>query len=249
MAPPPPVKKGNPGSELMVQVETSDGTWQSLDSLPSRGNAEDALWLIDPGSGRTAGQEFRVRLRWTMGFRADQIAYYRASKDSLSIAIRGPIAANHSSRGDVVSEVAAADGHAVILAPGETLELAFPASANPAPPAGWIRSFVLKSTGRYDAIDAAIPADAVLSQNYPNPFNAGTNISFVLKQREQATLAIYNVLGQRIVTLMEGDLEPGTHTYSWEGRDANGEASPSGVYLYRLTRADGQETRKMTLLR
>ncbi|MBI3872955.1 MAG: hypothetical protein HY304_07780, partial [candidate division Zixibacteria bacterium] len=195
MAPPPPVKKGNPGSELMVQVETSDGVWQGLENLPLRGSAEDALWLIDPGNGRTIGQEFRIRLRWTMGFHADQIAYYRASKDSLSIAAHGPTAASHTSQGDVVAVVAAADGQAVVLAPGETLDLAFPASVSPALPAGWVRSFVLKSTGRYDAIDAAVTAGALLSQNYPNPFNAGTNISFTLKLPETVNLAIYNVLG------------------------------------------------------
>ena len=83
----------------------------------------------------------------------------------------------------------------------------------------------------------------------PPAFNAGTVIAFTLRQRETVRLEVYNVLGQRLVTLMDGTLEAGVHTAAWDGRNEHGDDVPTGVYLYRLTHGAGQETRKMTLLR
>lgn len=70
--------------------------------------------------------------------------------------------------------------------------------------------------------DASLPVSYGLSQNYPNPFNPGTEISFSLPEQATVTLEIFNVLGQRVRTLVDGNLEAGVHVVTWDGRDTDG---------------------------
>jgi hypothetical protein len=89
-----------------------------------------------------------------------------------------------------------------------------------------------------------LPLTFELHQNYPNPFNPTTEIGFGLPTASWVTLEVFNISGQRVATLVDGQKEAGEHTVLW---DAGGYAS--GVYLYRLT-ADGYvATRKMILLK
>ena len=91
---------------------------------------------------------------------------------------------------------------------------------------------------------ATLPGDFALLQNFPNPFNPATEISFVLAHASDVRLEIYNVVGQKVATLVTGSLEAGQHTVSW-----NASAVASGVYLYRLQAGDFSETKKMLLLK
>lgn len=83
------------------------------------------------------------------------------------------------------------------------------------------------------------PGTLVLKQNYPNPFNGFTTISYSLPHESRVRLRIFNVLGQRVACLAEGVQTAGRHSASWNGLNANGMASPSGLYFYVLE-ADGQ---------
>jgi len=97
-----------------------------------------------------------------------------------------------------------------------------------------------------------LPRNFVLEQNYPNPFNAGTSIAFTVDAAGLSVptrLEIFNVLGQRVTTLVDGDLAPGRHTRTWDGNDAKGNPVASGVYFYRLTSAGHTDTKKMVLLK
>lgn len=95
----------------------------------------------------------------------------------------------------------------------------------------------------------ASPTDFELFQNYPNPFNPETVIRYHLPSASQVELAIYNILGQKVRTLVNSTLKPGAHKISWNGRNDAGVAVASGVYIYRL-QADGYvKSRKMLLLR
>ena len=96
---------------------------------------------------------------------------------------------------------------------------------------------------------AAPPAQFTLAQNYPNPFNPETVISYQLSVVEEVELSIYNVLGQRIITLVDGRQEAGEHRVRWDGRDQEGRMVSSGIYYYRLTAGGFSESRKMILLR
>jgi Concanavalin A-like lectin/glucanases superfamily/Secretion system C-terminal sorting domain len=89
-----------------------------------------------------------------------------------------------------------------------------------------------------------LPAVFALSQNYPNPFNPVTHFQFALPSATDMRLEIYNTLGQRVATLVDGRMEAGSHVASWDAS-----AHASGVYLYRLTAGDFVETRKLVLLK
>lgn len=88
-----------------------------------------------------------------------------------------------------------------------------------------------------------------LHQNYPNPFNNATRISFTLQKNGSLSLKIYDLLGNRIQTLVEEDLNAGTYEYYWNGCDARESPVPSGIYLIRLEMDDWVLTRKMVLVK
>jgi len=95
------------------------------------------------------------------------------------------------------------------------------------------------------------PTSYALYPNYPNPFNSETVIRFALPTAADVDLSIFNLAGQQVATLVEGARKAGAYTVNWDGRDKNGRALASGVYLYRLRTGDGQqvETRKLILVR
>jgi hypothetical protein len=87
-------------------------------------------------------------------------------------------------------------------------------------------------------------AQAVSTQNSPNPFNPTTEIRFTLPSSMNVRLDVYNIVGQRVSTLVDGHFDAGDHYVTW---DASGRAS--GIYFYRLTTSDFTVTRKMLLLK
>ncbi len=95
----------------------------------------------------------------------------------------------------------------------------------------------------------ATPETFALASNHPNPFNPTTTLRFSLPQAGEAELSIYNLLGQRVATLVKGPQEAGPHALQWDGRDDAGRELASGVYFYRLQAGTQVETRKLLLLR
>lgn len=95
----------------------------------------------------------------------------------------------------------------------------------------------------------ALPQTMKLMGNYPNPFNPETRIVFALPKMQHVQLAVYNLAGERVATLISGSLEKGIHEVSWNGRDEAGRMVSSGLYLYRLESEIGQLTGKMLLMK
>ncbi len=94
------------------------------------------------------------------------------------------------------------------------------------------------------------PDDYELSQNYPNPFNPTTSIRFSLPLNKKISLRIYNSLGQEVRTLINSETySTGNHVVQWDGRNNNGQAVASGVYIYELVFGNFSKSKKMTLLR
>ena len=108
---------------------------------------------------------------------------------------------------------------------------------------------VLAETVVAEERDGVIPQAFALDQNYPNPFNSQTAIRFRLPQRAEVKLAVYNLVGQQVVVLAEGQREAGAYTLRWDGRDGRGRALASGAYFYRLETGTQVEERKLMLLR
>ena len=92
--------------------------------------------------------------------------------------------------------------------------------------------------------DGAVPEAFVLHGNFPNPFNPQTTITFELRQSTTVTLEVFDVLGRRVATLLDGPAGAGTHTAVF---DAAG--LPSGLYVYRLSTDAKVQTQTMTLLK
>lgn len=95
---------------------------------------------------------------------------------------------------------------------------------------------------------AVQPARFHLGENYPNPFNPSTVIPYRLHRSMPVRLEVFNVLGQRIATLVDGERSEGFHTARWDGTDAAGQAVAAGMYLYRLSGEGVQATRSMVLI-
>ena len=92
------------------------------------------------------------------------------------------------------------------------------------------------------------PRSFHLAQNYPNPFNHATHIGFTLQQPSAVSLQVFNAHGQLVATLVEGIRPAGTYQTAWDGRDDQGQAVSSGVYIVRLDAEGQQATRKMLLI-
>ncbi|MCF7801507.1 MAG: choice-of-anchor D domain-containing protein [Candidatus Marinimicrobia bacterium] len=94
-----------------------------------------------------------------------------------------------------------------------------------------------------------IPMDFQLSQNYPNPFNPTTTIDFTIPYQSNVSLTIYNLLGQRVTTLVSGNMPTGRYSVSWNGIDAMGKSVASGMYFYQLSTPNGNLTKKLLFLK
>jgi len=94
-----------------------------------------------------------------------------------------------------------------------------------------------------------IPEKFALYQNYPNPFNLETQISFDLPVNCRVSLKIYNITGQLVRTLIDKDLEAGTHKLIWDGKNESGEEVASGIYFYRLKAGDYVSVKKMGMVK
>lgn len=102
--------------------------------------------------------------------------------------------------------------------------------------------FVIRIEPGADASD--LPSDFTLKQNYPNPFNPSTKIQFELPLQGVAELSIFDILGRKVTTIVDSELQAGIHTFTWDASNFS-----SGIYLYRLVTNNGVFTKKMTLIK
>ncbi len=93
------------------------------------------------------------------------------------------------------------------------------------------------------------PRDFSLEQNYPNPFNPTTTIRYSLDKSAAVSLTVYNQLGQRVRTLVQGTQAAGAYNVEWNATSDAGRRVPSGLYLYRLEVDGVAHARTMTLLK
>lgn len=99
------------------------------------------------------------------------------------------------------------------------------------------------------ASGGSIPADYSLEQNFPNPFNPATSIRYNLPHSGHVTLEIYNIVGQKVATVVDQVQNAGEWTVRWNGKDDSGKLVSTGLYLYRLTADSYVSTKKMMLIK
>jgi len=94
-----------------------------------------------------------------------------------------------------------------------------------------------------------LPTVTVLKANYPNPFNPSTTIAFDMAQAGNVSIEVYNIKGQKVKTLVDGDYGVGRHSVVWNGDDASGRNVGSGIYFYRMTTSGYSSIQKMLLMK
>jgi len=115
---------------------------------------------------------------------------------------------------------------------------------------GTYAAFTTKSpVGVEDEPDDNLPYRFELSQNYPNPFNPVTTIEYSVPSRTDVTIEIFNMLGQKVRTLVNEAKSTGSYRIDWIGTDDAGRLVSTGVYLYRFQAGDVVQTKKMLLLK
>ena len=125
----------------------------------------------------------------------------------------------------------------------------YPITATPLQ-AGLAIKFTTTPPDSYVANDDHLQSPSVaLEQNYPNPFNPSTTIRFNLDKGQKARLDVFNMKGQLVNTLVNQELERGTHSFVFDGKDAKGNPLASGLYLYRLQTKNQTVSRKMLLIK
>ncbi|MCI0331218.1 MAG: T9SS type A sorting domain-containing protein, partial [candidate division Zixibacteria bacterium] len=99
------------------------------------------------------------------------------------------------------------------------------------------------------AAAGSLPTEFALRGSYPNPFNASTRINFALPQAGHVRMVIYNILGQPVRTLVEGEMPAGERSVLWDGTDRNGRTVSSGVYFYKVSFNGQVKVGRMNLLK
>ncbi|MBI5058606.1 T9SS type A sorting domain-containing protein [candidate division KSB1 bacterium] len=140
-----------------------------------------------------------------------------------------------------------------IIAPGQIL-LSFPLYFLQAEDARELLSACIDTLRSMLAVEppvppVSLPQSLVLHPCFPNPFNPETTIRFELPTAELATVELYNMLGQRVATLMNRPLPAGMQELKWSGVDDHGSIVGSGIYFVRLSTIHGVATQKLLLMR
>ena len=107
---------------------------------------------------------------------------------------------------------------------------------------------IVHGTGGTTAV-GEMPTVFALHDNYPNPFNPRTNIQFDLPRASHVSLAVYDLAGRRLRTLVDEVRPAAMHTVVWDGSDDAGRRVASGVYYYRLVSDEFTDTHKMLLVK
>jgi hypothetical protein len=136
---------------------------------------------------------------------------------------------------DPSSETRVASGKRLSLDKGETRRLK-----------------VIVGTERYARKQSEAPLkeyETALRGNYPNPFDETTTLEYTLSREREVTMLVYNVLGQRVETLVDAQKSAGLHTVTWDGTNRYGDRVGSGVYFVRMEAGSTTETQKVVLVR
>ena len=112
-------------------------------------------------------------------------------------------------------------------------------------------ALIAKARNQSPVCDPDVPVARTfrLDQNYPNPFNPSTTITFTIAGAGPVNLEIYNLLGQKIRTLIDGVMPVGEHAVVWDGLDDARRMVSGGIYIFKLTAGTSVQTKKMLLMK
>ncbi|MCK4404029.1 MAG: T9SS type A sorting domain-containing protein [candidate division Zixibacteria bacterium] len=187
------------------------------------------LSMISVSQGQSWWEGSRVLLA-TMTFKVE---------DSMQICIDTCLWPPQSRLAWAISEVG---GHGFLKIPrlGSPHETSYEVCFNLHKPAD-VREIHSSEEGR--------PSEFSLSQNYPNPFNPTTSFQLSLSKSVHVKIEIFNIIGQKVRTLLDEEMNPGVYMAEWDGEDEKGRSVSSGIYFYRVQAGDFSGMKKMVLLK
>ncbi len=112
-----------------------------------------------------------------------------------------------------------------------------------------VNGAVLMELADITTMTEAVPTTFSAVSAAPNPFNPSTNISFLLNRDAEVSLHIFNVRGKLVTTLLQGFLNSGLYSFTWNGTSDGGSAVASGIYYYQLSSPDQQVSNKLILIK
>lgn len=235
---------------VMVYASNADGVLVPVAYVSPRVNR---LAQLTDLSDFIIGGILKVRISWPNQFEADNLDFLTFDRPAAVSRTVPLLSAFHSTLGSVAKQLTATGDQPVLLRPGESISLEYrPDTIG----LGMVRLYALKARGRYELGEqnvgryaTNVPREFSFDQNYPNPFNPSTVFSFALPSPEHVKLELYNVLGQEVITLINGDYAAGRFKWEWDGRATNGQSVSSGVYFARLTAGKFASTKKMVVVK
>jgi len=245
-----PISEPEVGEGLFFsEIQSTDGEWYPLSTVSSRQQPTEQLLFLDPIL--TGSDTITARLSWSNGYQCDFVEQViPLSKQGMFQAVPPPEAYLSQSDGKLTSINVAAGGDVTVLRNGDFLDLTFDMPAMP--DTGFKRDYVLRVAGRYepdDQVYGILPNQFILYQNYPNPFNPSTEISFSIPSASHVSLTIYDILGRKVISLVNETMPAGNYVVLFDGQTAQGNMLSSGVYFYKLESSGMTVTRKMVLVK
>ncbi len=209
---------------VTVNLFKSDGTWLTWQFSDSLGYYDFKNYKLND---TTEAQDLQPGGYYVSFYLVDDNKIYSFS--SLGAGNNQQINSHAKITSDTTAET-----NDIILSSGENFQFAN---------AGLVlKNATAVSGSKTDLSGNSIPTDFSLKQNYPNPFNPTTTIQFGVPKTENLNLTVYNILGQRIAVLIDGEISAGMHTVTFNASNFN-----SGVYIYHLSGQGVNLTQKMIL--
>lgn len=115
--------------------------------------------------------------------------------------------------------------------------------------ADWADAILYKVITSVDTKNTLLPTTTELIGNYPNPFNPSTTIAFQLHKPAKVEIEVYNILGQKVATVIDKFYNAGIYKIKWDATNDYGGRLTSGIYLYRLKAGKVTQVKKLLLLR
>lgn len=182
--------------------------------------------------------------------KAPTVTNDRLAIEAISVTRINVLTNDHDADGDTLHIVAVTQGQAgsVTLEPGDIIAYTpgngFTGSDSFTYTVADGKGGRATGTVSVEIVAGSLPDHFVLKQNYPNPFNPSTTIAFGLPEKAHVTIEVFNMLGQRIATLVDGERSAGQHLVTFDASNL-----PGGTYLYRMRTGRFSDTKKLILLK
>ena len=233
-------------NSAQLTFESEGGVLIDGPAIPPRVNPHTTAVLLSPGT-RDDGK-LVMHLSWTRSYSCDFVHLAQIADESPCIRECGP--SDRTTCAGTPTTKTQTGGEQLVLKKGDALEYRFELGATPRDQQ---RDYIIMAKGRYQPVnligDGSLPASFSLEANYPNPFNPSTTISYTVAEACHVSLDVFNIVGQRVSTLVDRVVEAGRHQVQWEARNDNGEEVASGIYFYRINAGGSIDSKKMMLLK